>query len=107
MRDGALTFALIFALLFAQGLGLLHRSAHGAEGAPPHSHLQALFDLHDEGSPECRLHHQLSSGDLLPSALAASFAHALPVAPPLARIAANLRAAEPAPFLARAPPPHL
>lgn len=95
---------LILALLFAQSLGLLHRAAHGQAIAEPQSPLQGLFDAHDRASPACGLYDQLSHADLLPTALAGAPVHAVPCASGLRSATPGQRAAEPAHFLARAPP---
>ncbi|MCD0418877.1 hypothetical protein LOC51_16835 [Rubrivivax sp. JA1024] len=121
-----LTFAVVFALLAAQWLGLAHTVLHGTapapsavqasghppsphpahDAAPAHEHrhgLAALFAGHDDGSADCRLYDQLAHAEPLPPALPAL--DTLPPAPP--RLAAGRThdaAAEAAPYAARGPP---
>ena len=92
---------LVLALLFAQTLGLAHRSLHSAAAAP--SALAALFSAHDEASPVCKLYDQLAHADFLfaapPGIAAVAPATAVAVtASPAPRVASATH------FLARAPP---
>ena len=86
LRRGLLGL-LLFALVAAQTLGLMHRVVHGAVFEPAaavqeHEHqdrrgwADALFGEHDD--PGCRLFDQLSHGGCLPSVPAVL----LPVAAP-------------------------
>ena len=101
---------LLLALLQAQTLGLLHRTAHA-----PSLHGQALAALegepradadgygHAPQSDDCRLYDQLALGELLPGAVAVL------VAPPAQASAGPPAAAPPATaagpaYRARAPP---
>lgn len=80
LRRG-LAWVLLFALVAAQTLGLMHRVVHGpefgtdAEAASIHAHdedhhshswTETLFGGHD-GESTCRLFDQLSQGGCLPS----------------------------------------
>ena len=121
---------LVVALLFGQGLGLVHSithgmpggHAHGYEHAQEHGHghasaahehgppcqgapaagLQALFD-HGPEEPACRLYDQLLLADLwLPAPpVLAPPADAQPALPAAAAVRV---AARPAAYLARGPP---
>jgi hypothetical protein len=80
LRRG-LAWVLLFALVAAQTLGLMHRVVHGPEfgggtevvsahahdeGHHTHSWTETLFGGHD-GESTCRLFEQLSQGSCLPS----------------------------------------
>jgi hypothetical protein len=114
----ARVFGLALALLLPQLLGLLHTvahdAAHGARhrsemashaGHPPTgvSTLTSLFDVHDEGSPDCRLYDQ-AFHDILTNTVAASTLP--PVAPHtgVALFAGDALARWAAQFDARGPP---
>lgn len=76
---------LVFALLAAQTLGLLHRHAHASAPAAVAAHaagvhcqqahspamhgMAAAFAVHDEGSAECRLFDQIARADAAISVL--------------------------------------
>ena len=111
----ALTWLLMLAVLFGQGLGAVHSISHGAPGAGGHAHattpacdhdhgpsLQALFS-HAPDEPGCRLYDQLlQAGPLMPVPTVL----AVPAATqPLPAPATGVRLAAPAAaYLARGPP---
>lgn len=107
-----LAFALALALLFAQGLGSVHRALHGAAAeassghalvAAPHVDDDHRSFGHAPGDAQCRLLDHLAIGDAATPALPAAVL-ALPGATPHAsRPALEQRPASRA-FDARAPP---
>jgi len=121
-RRGAFAAGLVFALLFAQWLGLAHRIAHtpafaGAElrhagvqpahapapTAGPAEHPDEGWS-HETGSAECRLFDSLCSADGLPS-FGPALADAVPAQPlSVAPACASLPRCAYAQAQARAPP---
>ena len=120
-RSLAAALALVGVMLFAQGLGLVHRVVHGslptaavhvaaaggageAQHATAHSgHRHGLFEEHREGGAECRLLDQLVHADALLATLVPA-----PIVPP-AVAPASVTPATPAHrhtalYRARAPP---
>lgn len=119
VRTRCLAAVLVFALLFAQALGFVHRSVHGLEAAgtalptiasrqaaglaeAAHGGWAQAFD-HDAGGSECRLFDAVGHDAVQPCLLA------LPVAIPppafVAVLAGESLARWAAMFDARGPPP--
>jgi hypothetical protein len=105
---------LLFALVLAQTLGLVHRIVHAPIGAHPAiaasasttagtSWLKALFAGHSS-EQGCDLYDQLSHADAVPTPpTAAILVHALDAVPTWHSV--GYLAAQAAGFLARGPPP--
>ena len=101
---------LALALLWSQGVGLLHGIAHAPHGAPAASApapagLDGLFALHDEVSAACQVFDATTHGAALWGVGPAFAAPPPSVEVPVATIALPLLAAK-VHFLARAPPRH-
>ncbi len=109
--DRRLAALLLVALLWAQALGLAHRSTHGL--APVAHGAQAVEQAHAGDGPfghdqrqtaECRLFDQLALGE--PLASAGEALEAVPVCERATALAVCLGATDsPTAYLARAPPP--
>lgn len=108
-RQGAAwAWALAAALLFAQGLGQLHRVQHAAglhaEAAAGAAEGHGHFDGHAAGDGQCRLLDALAAADLLPG-LPGSVPPLPPAQPPrVASVPAGVAAPGQSPYEARAPP---
>jgi hypothetical protein len=115
---------LAVALLWSQGVGLLHGVVHAPHVAPAlaaqpmaagdvpvvmpsevRAGIERLFGAHGEHTPACHLYDQLTHAQALPSAIPVLVAVVRGEAsPPIG--AEQAHAVAPAPFLARAPPAH-